>query len=432
VTSGKPGGRRARSATAPRVGLFGKLGSGNIGNDASMEAVLGYLKADHPDAIVDAMCAGWRRVTEQYGIQAIPMCWYHKHEQAVSGLPAIALKVLGKGIDVFRTAAWIRRHDAVIVPGMGVLEASLPLRATEFPYAMFLLCGCSRLFRTKVALVSVGAGTINQRMTRWLFNAAAQFAFYRSYRNTGSRDAMRQRGLDTARDHVYPDLAFALPAPAITPGDPQIVCVGVMEYHGSNNDREHADEIRSSYVAGMKRFVRWLVDNDRKVRLIVGDTNGSDDGVVGEILADLRESRPDLDPSSVIAQPVISFADVMQAMLPAGSVVAIRFHNVLAALKLCKPTIAIGYSPKHDALMADMGVSRFCQPVYPFDFDLLIQRFAELESSSSQLREDLMERNAVNERLLRDQFAELSAVLFPDAASARPAEEYEPARPGLR
>ena len=62
---------------------------------------------------------------------------------------------------------------------------------------------------------------------------------------------MGQRGLDTSHDHVYPDLAFALPAPLPIPVNPQIVCVGVMEYHGSNDDRRHADEIRSSY-AGMK------------------------------------------------------------------------------------------------------------------------------------------------------------------------------------
>jgi polysaccharide pyruvyl transferase WcaK-like protein len=418
-------------AAAPRVGLFGKLGSGNIGNDASMEAVLSYLTTAHPDATVDAMSAGWKNVTSRYGIPAIPMCWYHRYEHAVSGIPAIAFKIAGKGIDVFRTAAWVRRHDAVIVPGMGVLEASLPLRATEFPYAMFLVCGLSRLFGTKVALVSVGAGVINQRMTRWLFNQAARFAFYRSFRNAGSRDAMRDRGVDTAGDHVYPDLAFALPVPAVTPGDPQVVCVGVMEYHGNNDDRARADEIRSSYVDGMKRFIGWLVDHDRKVRLIVGDTNGSDDGVVREILAGLLQTRPDLDPSAVVTRPVVSIADVMQEILPASSVVAIRFHNVLAALKLGKPTIAISYSPKHDALMADMGVSRFCQPVYPFDFDLLIQRFAQLQTDAAQVRQDLMEHNAANEQLLREQFTELSAALF---ASPRPprASASEPARTGLR
>ena len=143
---------------------------------------------------------GVESVTDRYGIPAIPLFWYQKYPHAVSGIPATPLKLLGKGIDAFRTVAWVRRHDAVIVPGMGVLEASLPLPTWGFPYAMFLLGGSSRLFGTKVALVSVGAGAINQPLTRWLFNMAARFAFYRSYRNTGSRDAMRQRGLDTARD----------------------------------------------------------------------------------------------------------------------------------------------------------------------------------------------------------------------------------------
>ena len=132
--------------------------------------------------------------------------WYQQYASAVSGIPAIPIKALGKGIDAFRTMAWVRRHDAVIVPGMGVLETSLPLPTWEFPYAMFLLGGSSRLFGTKVALVSVGAGVINHRVARWLFNAAARFAYYRSFRNDSSREAMRQRGLDTTRDHIFPDL----------------------------------------------------------------------------------------------------------------------------------------------------------------------------------------------------------------------------------
>jgi polysaccharide pyruvyl transferase WcaK-like protein len=392
-----------------------------------MEAVLGYLGACHPDVIVDAMCGGPEIVTDRYGIPAVSMSWYQKHAAASARIPATVLKALGKGIDVFRTAAWVRRHDAVIVPGMGVLEATLPVRPWEFPYAMFLLCSAGRLFGTKVALVSVGAGVINEPLTRWLVNSASRQAFYRSYRSHGSRDTMRQSGLNTAHDHVYPDLAFALPTPEIHPGAADSVCVGVMEYHGSNDDREHAEEIRSAYVDGMKRFVRWLVDHDRKVLLLIGDTNGSDEKVSHEIMADLRDSRPDIDPSRVAAQPVISFADVMRAIQPAGSVVAIRFHNVVGALKLCKPTIAIGYGPKHEALMADMGVSRFCQPVYPFDFDLLIQRFEELEINSAQVRQTLAERNEVNGRLLTEQFVELSAALSLATKAARPAAEVESA-----
>jgi len=430
LTDGRSASRLNRSAVRPRVGIFGNLGSGNIGNDASMEAVLRYFRSHHPGAILDAMCGGASDVATRYGIPAIPLYWYQTHDKRASGVQPIVLKVLGKGADVFRTAAWVRRHDVVIVPGMGVLEASLPLRPWGFPYAMFLLCVFGRLFGTKVALVSVGAGAIRQRLTRRLFDWAARLAFYRSYRNHESRDAMRQRGLDTARDPVYPDLAFYLPAPPPDAGDPRIVCVGVMAYYGSNDDRRNADQIYSSYVAVMKAFVRWLVDSGRKVRLIVGDTNGSDNKVVQEILADLRESRPGLGRSDVIAQPVISFADVMQAIQPAGSVVSIRFHNVLCALKLCKPTIAISYSAKHDALMTDMGLPEFRQPVRALDVELLIREFTGLQSRSEQVRQKLTELNARNERLLENQFTELSAALFPAGKPAQRPTEYRPAASG--
>jgi polysaccharide pyruvyl transferase WcaK-like protein len=52
---------------------------------------------------------------------------------------------------------------------------------------------------------------------------------------------------------------------------------------------------------------------------------------------------------------MVSFADVMREMSPCGSVVATRYHNLVAALKLSKPTISISYSPKHDVLMSEFG-----------------------------------------------------------------------------
>jgi polysaccharide pyruvyl transferase WcaK-like protein len=380
-----------------------------------MEAVLSYLNAEYPDAKIEAMCAGPERVRDRYAIGAVPTLWFQKYEQRVSGVTAIALKIVGKGIDAIRTASWVRRHDVVIVPGAGVLESSLPLWPWGMPYAIFLLSASGRLFGTKVAFVSVGAGAISKRATRWLSNSAARLAFYRSYRDAGAREAMRQRGIDTTKDHVYTDLAFALPAPPAKPGTPDVVAVGVMAYYGSNDERKQAEEIYTSYVDGMKRFVRWLADNGRKVRLFVGDTNGSDDSVVQEILADLREARPDLDPSCVVAESVVTFADVMHAMSEVGSVVAIRYHNLVCALRLSKPTISISYSPKHDVLMENMGLSGFSQPVNTLDIDRLIEQFTELGCRSEQLRKTMIKRNAENARLLDAQFAELSAVLFPTA-----------------
>ena len=177
----------------------------------------------------------------------------------------------------------------------------------------------------------------------------------------------------------------------------------------------------------MKFFVHWLVDSGRKVRLFVGDTNGSDDSVVQEIVADLRESRPDIDPTWVVAEPLSTYADLMQAMLAVGSVVAIRYHNVVCALRLCKPTVSIGYSSKNDALMADMGLAEFCQSARSLDVGQLIEQFTEVESRSAQLRQTLAERNAANEQLLEQQFPKLSALLFPAAGPVRNGADLESA-----
>jgi polysaccharide pyruvyl transferase WcaK-like protein len=403
---------------APRVGIFGKVGAGNIGNDASMEAVLGFLREQHPDAVTDAMCTGPDTVRARYGIDAVPLLWHHKFPQPPQW-PSTPLKVLGKGVDAARTAAWVRHHDVVIVPGAGVLEASLPMLPRGFPYALFLLSVSGKALGVKVALVGVGAGAVNQPLTRWLMNSAAKLAFYRSYRDPGAREAMRRRGLDTSADHVYPDLAFSLPASAAGVAGRGPVAVGVMAYRGTNDDRKQAQDIYSHYVGQMKRFVQWLVDSGREVVLIVGDTNGSDDAVAREIMAGLRAPRPGHTAPQVRAAAVSTYADVMRALEPVGSVVAIRYHNILCALKLCKPTISIGYSPKHDVLMSEMGLPGYALAVSALDVGELMARFTELEEHSAELRRTMMERNEAKARLSREHFAELTDRLFAPGSVAQ-------------
>lgn len=403
--------RRSAPAAAPRVGLFGVIGTDNIGNEGMLEAVVSYLRAEHPDAVLDFMCTGPEKVTARYGAPAISMNWYQQYEQRVSGVAAIMLRTLGKGIDAVRVASWVRRHDVVIVPGAGVLEATLPVGPWWYPYAMFLLSASGKLFRTKVALVSVGASVLSQRLTRVFFTQAAKLAFYRSYRDTGSYDAMSQAGIDVTRDHVYPDLAFALPVPPVGPGDPLTVGVGVMDYHGTNDDRREADQIHAAYVEKMKRFVRWLADSGYRIKLFGGD-NLWDDSLVREIIADLRAHRPQLEPMCAVAAPATSLDELMRELASVGTVVAIRYHNVLCALKLCKPTLSISYARKHDLLMAEMGLSEYCQFANTFDVDRLIEQFMDLTSRAPQLTHRMAERNAEKAQRLEQQFAELSAVLF--------------------
>ncbi|MGW2720045.1 polysaccharide pyruvyl transferase family protein [Streptomyces sp. NPDC001492] len=392
--------------TAPRVGVFGLLGSGNLGNDGSLEAVLGYLRTEHPDAAVDALCGGPEAVTTRFGIPATRLHWNRAEYRTASRAGAVASKGLGKLVDVFRTAAWVRRHDVVIVPGMGVLEATLPLRPWGFPYSLFLLCASGRLLGTRVALVSVGAAEIRNRPTRALVRWSARLAAYRSYRDAQSRDAMRAMGVDTARDEVYPDLAFSLPTPTASApsGSPGTVCLGVMDFHGGNDDRARADEIYRRYLDGTIRFVRTLVEEGRPIRLLTGDQC---DVAVVEAILDAVDS-----PLVTAAEPA-SLADLMKEMAVADTVVAVRYHNLICALKTGTPVLALSYAAKSDALMDRMGLGAFCHPAREVDADRLLEQFRTLEKRSGELRQVLAERNQAAAEQLAEQFAALTAALFP-------------------
>jgi polysaccharide pyruvyl transferase WcaK-like protein len=411
-----------------KVGLFGLLGSGNSGNQASTESVLAYLRRCHPEAEVDAMSAGFGWVADNYGIAAIPLSWQEKYEHRPRGRSGIFRKILSKLVDPIRIIRWVRRHDVVIVPGMGVLEATLPLHAWGFPLTMFTLSAAGRACHVKVALVSVGASVIRQRATRQLLVGSARLAYYRSFRDEYSKDAMRQQGLDTTHDRVFPDLVFAFETPPHDPGDQRLVALGVMDYHGSNDDLARADELHAAYLEQMTSFAGWLLDNGYRIRFFGGD-DSCDYAAADEIIARLQgrpvgnQAAGSLTAGSLTADSVTAdsltvarftkYTEMLDQMNQAGTVVATRFHNVLAGLLLGKPTLAIGYSHKFVDLMASTGLPEFVQPAHELDAAELIVKFKETQARRDEIVAQIRQRNAAKGAAVTNQFAQLSTVLFP-------------------
>lgn len=200
------------------------------------------------------------------------------------------------------------------------------------------------------------------------------------------------------------------------PSDPPDgpVCVGVMDFHGSDDDRARAEEIHRRYLEGTTRFVRALVEDGRPVRLLTGDE--CDAPVVAAIL-------DAVDSPLVTAAEAASLADLMKEMAAADAVVATRYHNLVCALKVGVPTLALSYAAKSDALMARMGLGAYCHPAREVDADRLLEQFRELEQRSAELRRTLTERNLVAVRQLEDQFTALTAVLFPTTIHAHALRE---------
>jgi polysaccharide pyruvyl transferase WcaK-like protein len=417
--------RQQRGAVGPKVGFFGLLGSGNLGNDGSFEAVLARLRTEHPEAVIDAMCMGAERMSSHFGVPAIPLFWSTAHTGRTRGLRARLLWALGKGIDAWRTFWWVRRHDLVVVAGAGVLENSLPMRATGVPYAMFLLCASGRIAGTKVALLAVGATKIKAFPTRWLRNGAARLAYYRSYRDRVSWDVMQQSGAFARHDPVYTDLVFSLPAPRPVAGDPGLVGVGIMAFFGGSDDRRDGQHIHERYIEAMTQFVCWLVDHGYRVRLLPGDYS-IDEDVITSVMSDILKHRPLLPAGRVVANSIASLSDLLREIEPVGTVVGARYHNVVAGLLLSKPTISVGYSLKHDVLMADMGVPEFALSARSVSAPELMQHFTELQSRLCEVHATIETNRELQQKELEGQFEDLTALLGPRGNGFRPGRRMDP------
>lgn len=415
-----PSGARARKGASaslggdtaersPRIALFGLFGCGNLGNDGSLEAVLGHLREAHPDAALCCICHDPDYVRRTFGIDTLPINWSQRLNDRRPVFVRRAMKAAGRMIDLGYAFWRFRRFDLMIIPGTGILD-DFGERPWGMPLDIVRWCLAARLSGARVAMVSIGAGPIGRPLSRQLMKAAATLAHYRSYRDRISRDFMESIGLDTSSDPVYPDIAFRLPAPAdervpAHAGDRLTVGIGVMSYHGWYGFRQEGRSVYASYVAKLAAFALNLLDEGYGIRLVTGEE--SDQGAVDDVLARLRELRPAMLDDRVFAEPACSLHDVMRQISRTDLVVATRFHNIVCALKLGRPCISLGYARKNDVLMDEMGLGAFCQHVERFEIDTLMDHFRELVEKRTEHEQIIRAQVRIFEDRLRQQDAVL-------------------------
>lgn len=357
-----------------RIGLFGNFGTGNFGNEASLEAMIVFLRQTQPEAELTCVCFDPERVQRDHGIAAVSIAW--------SGPSLLFLGKFANWIHAFRI---VRKFDVLIMPGTGILcdFCSLP---SGIPYALFRWCLAAKLCGTCVAFVSVGAGPIYHPISRWLIKRAASMARYRSYRNKFSKEFARSLGLHTANDPIYPDIAFRLPSPRSAIQESaevkrDTICIGAMQYHGWRGHLRADNHIYEEYLGKITEFVIWLLEHDYRVRMITGDE--ADQTAVDDLRNAVLGKKPHLPGAALIVEPARSGDEVMRQMADADLVISSRFHNLVFALMLGKLTISTGYTEYHNELLTEMGIGAFCQHSENIKIDLLISQFMELMSNRS-------------------------------------------------
>ncbi|MEF2553701.1 polysaccharide pyruvyl transferase family protein [Aurantimonas sp. A2-1-M11] len=387
----RPAQTRKRPA---RIALFGLFGCGNLGNDGSLEAMLGFLREARPDADLVCICANPDLVAYRFQIATLPISWSRHLQGRARRFDRAFLKIPGKLIDLAQTFWFLHDVELVIVPGTGILD-DFGERPYGMPFDILRWCLFARLFGARIAFVSIGAGPIRNRASRWLMTSAARLAHYRSYRDELSKIFMERAGFDTSRDLIYPDLAFNLPAPPTREREANrsgrlTIGVGAMSYYGWYGFDRGGEAIYACYIAKLTQFVTYLLDQDHDVRLLIGEM--TDQTAIDDIIREASNARPALAGARIVAEPSHSLRELMSQIDQTDAVVATRFHNIVCALKLGKPTLSLGYSRKNDVLMADMGLGAYCQHVERFEVGRLIDQFQDLMAHRNNCERKISKR----------------------------------------
>ena len=164
---------------------------------------------------------------------------------------------------------------------------------------------------------------------------------------------------------------------------------------------EKDDAIYRDYIIKISAFVGWLVEHKYIVRLLIGDVEY--DGRARQDLKSSLECSGLLGPD-IIDEPAESADELLSQLVHTDIVVASRFHNVLLALMLKKPVIAISFHEKVDSLMRAMGLTRFCHDIEHIDVDALIKQLTFVEEHIEGIRRDVDQKTDVYRTALDEQY----------------------------
>jgi len=393
---------------AGRIGLLGVFGTGNFGNDGSLEAMVRFLRRDAPEESLVCICTGPDVVRKELGLDAVSL--YYRPSDTGNRFVRLFLKVAGRLVMPINAIRRLRGLKVLILPGTGALD-DFGVSPLGWPQDLMTWFGLARLMGVKVVLASIGAGPIHHPLSRFFFIRAARAAHYRSYRDERSRSYMAGLGLDVSHDPVVPDLAFALPAAAsVAQGvEPLTVGVGVMTYYGWQKGEERLEGTYAGYIEKITAYIAWLLERGNRVRLMIGDE--IDKTAIEDIQKALGARNAAGQEARLIYEPAHDLAGIMRQMADIDLAVVTRYHNVVCALKMDRPMISIGYQVKNDVLLAAMGLGDYCQHIERLDVEQLKAQTLRLIEGRVEYARQVREVRQQFERALQEQEKALLAFI---------------------
>lgn len=403
--------------TRRRIALFGAFGVGNLGNECTLQALLHNIRTYVPDAEISCICPGPEATQSDYKVSSSLI-----QELPFSPVNNLVLRLLRRifvrlPVELLRwlkAIAKLKNADMLVMTGTGML-GDFGISPLGLHYEILKWAIAAKLTRCKVIFLSVGAGPLRSALSREFVKAALACADYRSYRDEFSKHYLKSIRFDSDSDHVYPDLAFSYPTARLPRSsnhscNKPVIGVGVMTYFNRRSVAPEDETIYRDYLTKLGNVVIWLLERKYTVRLLIGDVTY--DQRARQDLQTLVEERGfSYENGSIIDEPASSVEEVLSQIAATDLVVASRFHNVLLALMLGRPVLAISYHEKVDALMEEAGLAGFRQDIESIDLEKLTGQFVALEEQSDHIRQQLNQKAQACREALDDQYKRIFHIL---------------------
>jgi polysaccharide pyruvyl transferase WcaK-like protein len=394
-----------------RVALFGNFGSTNLGNEASLQAMLYHLRRFRTESEIVCICPNPGQASRMHHVRAVPIAgtWIRSwtpRSPFAKRLRKLCIAVVSEPYSWLKGLVLLRGTEMLIVPGTGLLTDAYGL---SWPYMLLKWILLATANRCRVLILCVGAGPYYRATGRRLVRLALSVADTRSYRDNSTKQYLSSVGLETDGDFVYPDLAFSLPEASLPQRQSQgrmTVGLGLIESPGSYGAGGTTGGTHLAYLEALVVFTAWLVRRRYSVRMLVADQ--ADLETKEAFIRLLTERAPGVE-EQVLDDPASSVDELLSQIATTDLVVATRFHGVLLSLLCGKPAISISFHHKCDALMSAMGMDEYRLDLKTLNSQELVETFEALGRSTAVLEPQIRDRASAFRAALDEQYERILA-----------------------
>ena len=375
-----------------KIGLFGMYSYENLGDTAIQNVVMGSLRARRSNIAFVGLSHDGTEVAKTFGIAGFSSsgdgCLVTPCDDArlldqkvarlgerikasedrrfVGPLRALLRKILPPIVrsflaNVIQTCQRLRKIDremqkldVLIISGGGQIDDFYggPWRQ---PFRMFSWCFAAWTRKKPIGVLGVGVDELQSRLSAWFVIRALRMARYRTFRDSGSLNILRNMGMK-ASGLIIPDPAFAFyghfkeTGMAVRGSRTRFAAISPISkraYPGMS------DADYSAYLRLLSSVAEALLRKGLDVRFVCSQIE-MDPPAVSDVIA-LMDT---IDRVSVAEVNAVD--EFLLAVNEAEIVIASRLHGLILSMVAGTPIIAIASTRKVKQLMMDVKLEYYC------------------------------------------------------------------------